>query len=121
MEQENNYVSKKQLNFALFALIALVISLFGVLYIFLSNKIAQKSEIINDTDVFDEILNDDEQEEKYLVKEVDGKIGIYENGNLVRMLDIYVFTLPEKDQKLLKSGIIASTIEELESIISSYY
>ena len=61
--------------------------------------------------------------EKYLkfAKEYEGKIGIFsEDGNLEKTIDVYVKTLPETDQRLLREGIILFSEDELRSLIEDY-
>ena len=57
----------------------------------------------------------------YTVKEFDGKIGVFLNGDFQYVIDTYVFTLPEQDKKLLQKGINASSLQELDDILSCYY
>ena len=61
------------------------------------------------------------KEGEFVLKEYNGKIGVYENESLIYTLDIYVFTLPEVDKQLLKDGIIVSTKEKLYELIEEYY
>lgn len=126
MEQENQYISKKAFNFSIITLIVIVLSLFFATYYVLSNKF---STIEDDEPVFDEITDDNNiipennsstSHKPYKLQTTEGKIGIYENDILIETLDIYTFTLPKNDQKLLLDGISASTKEELDLIISSY-
>ena len=56
----------------------------------------------------------------YTVKEHEGRVGIYENGELTYLLDVYTKTLPKSDRDLLKEGIMAYSEAELQKIIEDY-
>ena len=56
----------------------------------------------------------------YMVKEHEGRVGIYENGELAYLLDVYTKTLPKSDRDLLKEGIMAYSKAELKKIIEDY-
>ena len=56
-----------------------------------------------------------------MLKEYNGKIGVYENNALVYTLDTYIFTLPEIDKQLLREGIITVDKTELYELIEEYY
>lgn len=59
----------------------------------------------------------------YTVKELDGKIAIFENGNNepLRVLESpFVHDLPSFDRQLLKEGIIAHNESELIEILEDY-
>ncbi len=59
--------------------------------------------------------------DKYTVKEYNDKIAIFKENcdDPVKSLDVYVFTLPESDRKMLKNGF--EIIEdEIESVIEDY-
>ena len=74
----------------------------------------------NDIPIFEETPSD-ETIDIYCLKDYNGKIGIYKNNSLVYTLDVYVFTLPEEDKKLLTEGIEVSNKEELYDLIEIYY
>ncbi len=62
-----------------------------------------------------------EQETVYTVREYMDKIGIFlQDGTLVRVLDVYVKTLPEADERLLKEGIEIIGKKQLNEIIQDY-
>lgn len=50
------------------------------------------------------------------------KIGVYAKGTdeLLKVLDVYVATLPQFDQELLENGIDVSSERELVSLIEDY-
>ena len=63
----------------------------------------------------------EEPSEGYLVKEYQGKIGIFStDGLLLEIIDTYVKTLPEADRTLLGEGISVKTREELNSLVEDY-
>lgn len=121
MEQETKEIQDKQYFRAIFIFSIILLSLFGIFYFLISNKITQSiSEIKNsDIPVFEENVEDTEK--IYILKEYNGKIGIFENEALIYTLDTYIFTLPENDKKLLSEGIVVSTQEELYELLEQYY
>ncbi|MDR0930430.1 MAG: BofC C-terminal domain-containing protein [Clostridiales bacterium] len=56
----------------------------------------------------------------YLIKEYNGAIGIYENGDLSRIIDVNIKTLPANDIKELQQGIEVGSKEELAEILENY-
>ena len=60
-------------------------------------------------------------QEEYTVKSHEGKIGIfYKEDTLIRIIDVYVKTLPKADQTLLEKGLLVTNEAELRSIIEDY-
>ena len=67
------------------------------------------------------ISNTVQTEESYVVKDVDGLIGVFDSdGRLLYTLDVYTKTLPAADRALLKKGISASNRKELYEILGDY-
>lgn len=125
MEQNNDYedfVGKKQFIVSLVIIIAVAVTLFLTIFLLLNNRISKLHENTptEQAPVFNE-TNSSVFEDQYLIKEFDGKIGVYKNGDFQYALDVYVFTLPEYDKKLLFQGIKVSSEQELNDILSSYY
>lgn len=118
MEQENSEKLIIRLSIIFFSV---VITLLVGNYILIDRKIDNAVDKIVEQNqpVFDETVVD--LEKTYTLKEYNGKIGVYENDSLMYVLDTYVFTLPEKDKKLLNSGISVSTKEELYKLLELYY
>ena len=125
--EENVIVEKKIFIFSLFLLTILIISSILLSYLLLSNKIMEMNKIeqITEPDIpaYENIENDYEEELPivYILKEYNGKIGVYENNALIYTLDTYVFTLPEMDKQLLRDGIVISDKNELLNLIEEYY
>ena len=59
---------------------------------------------------------------RYLVKDVGGKVNVFENGKNepTKILDKPTNILPEYDQKLLKEGIYLENIEQLDRLLEDY-
>lgn len=59
---------------------------------------------------------------KYLLKEYNGKIGIFETGSdtPIQIIDIPINTLPEEDIKSLKLGIRVKDVDALNKIIEDF-
>ncbi len=125
MEQENTeitYVEKKNLNLLLFLHTFFILVGIVVATILISNKITemQIDNTPDDIPTFEE--NDDfDTETYYILKDYNGKIGIYENESLIYTLDKYIFTLPESDKKLLSEGIKVTSQKELYELLEEYY
>ena len=62
------------------------------------------------------------KEYQYLVKDVNGKINVFESGREepIDVLERQTNILPEYDQKLLKEGIYLENIEQLDKILEDY-
>ena len=74
------------------------------------------SEAITETQIENETT-----EFIYTVKSYEGKIGIFtDRGSLVRVLEVYIKTLPKADQNLLEKGVLVTSEAELHSIIEDY-
>lgn len=57
----------------------------------------------------------------YLLTEHDGLIGIFDaSGELVRTLNVFVFTLPEAEREALRVGIPAYSHEEMLRLAAQY-
>lgn len=71
------------------------------------------------------VVADQEKEEvevgsfkKFILREHGGKVAIFSpSGELLRELDIFVRTLPERDRELLREGIEIDSIDDLYSLI----
>lgn len=118
-----NFIDKKQFSISIIFLTFLVITLFGAIFFSLNNKITNlhKEDTNVDVPVFNESVTETPTKDTYMIKEFDGKIGVYKNGDFQYYIDVYVFTLPENEQKLLYQGITTSSEQELSDILSSYY
>ena len=62
----------------------------------------------------------DPEKKEYLVKEFNNKIGIYENNQLIRIIDVDVSSLRTDDVKKLKGGITLETREDLAKFLEDY-
>lgn len=59
--------------------------------------------------------------DSWIVKAHDEQIGIFGlNGELEFVLDVYLFTLPDSDQAILRDGIFVSGRERLTALIEDY-
>ena len=122
MEQEIKVTKKdsKILMLIIISLNLIIILMLSIGLYFLGNRLNElKNTPENDLPAFEE--TEPKPSDTYTLKDYNGKIGIYQNDSLVYTLDVYVFTLPEKDKKLLNEGITFSNIEELYSAIEEYY
>ena len=78
------------------------------------------SESVPDTTEETEIDTETERTQ-YTIKSYEGKIGIFtENDTLVRVIDVYIKTLPKADQRLLEKGFSVIDEAELRAIIEDY-
>lgn len=118
-EEKETYVEKRYFYFTVF-LLALFMAASVMTCMFITDSKIQK---FNDSikDVSIPVIETSDEKTYYEVKEYNGKIGVFENGSMVYTLDVYVFTLPEGDKKLLSVGIRADSQEELYRILEEYY
>ena len=118
-----NFIEKKHFSLSIIFLTVITMTLFIITYFTLNNRISNMSEknITADKPVFNESITAESVENSYMIKEFEDKIGVFKNGDFQYYLDVYIFTLPEKEQKLLNQGIVVSSEQELFDILSSYY
>ena len=123
--EENVYIEKRIFVFSSFLLSVLVISSIFLIYLLLSNKISRINTFDSSTEpdipAYENIDDNKTQEITYMLKEYNGKIGVYENEALVYTIDTYVFTLPETDKQLLRDGIVTADKIELYELMEAYY
>ena len=123
--EENVYIEKRIFVFSSFLLSVLVISSIFLIYLLLSNKISRINTFDSSTEpdipAYENIDDNKTQEITYMLKEYNGKIGVYENEALVYTIDTYVFTLPETDKQLLRDGIVTANKIELYELMEAYY
>ena len=79
------------------------------------------AEIEKTVTVFKEEQEAAKNEAEYLVKDFNGKVSVFKDGDFQYSLDIYTFTLPKEDKNLLSQGIKASSQQEINDILSCYY
>lgn len=121
MEQETKDIQIKISFKMIFIFSVIMISILAIFYFIITSKVEKtiNTALEPNIPVFDEV--DKEYKTEYILKEYNGKIGIFENDALIYTLNTYVFTLPENDKKLLSEGILASTQEELYELLEYYY
>lgn len=123
MESENTnelYIEKKYFYFTVFLILLLFAASLMTCFFVFDSKLEKIASPKNDTGVLP-VINISEDNDNYEVKEYNGRIGVFEDGSLLYTLDVYVFTLPKSDQKLLSDGIKAESKEELNRILEEYY
>lgn len=63
----------------------------------------------------------DTPQASWVVRAHDEKIGVFDiNGELEYVVDVYLITLPQADQELLKQGIHVSDEAELAALMEDY-
>ena len=61
------------------------------------------------------------QIQEYFIKSYEGKIGVFtEDSTLVRVIDVYIKTLPKADRCLLEKGFSVMGEAELRAVIQDY-
>lgn len=123
MEQKNEFIEKKYFVLTILLLTTIMLILFISSYL-LSNKRIKSIEggaYENVITVFKEESEEASSNDKYIIKDFNGKIGVYKNNDIQYTIDVYIFTLPEKDKNLLSQGIEVSSEQEIEKILSCYY
>lgn len=123
-----NFVLKITAIYAILMLAILVISLWIAFNYSNTNELVTEEIFIQTEYVY--VVKDEPQEsdteaphaEKiYTVHEYMGKIGIFdENGTLIKVLEVYVKTLPEADKRMLSEGFQVVGIKQLNAIIEDY-
>ena len=95
-----------------------VISISIITYTFFALLSVNEVNIINKNEI--EVQN--ENDYKYVVKEVLGKINVFEKGKKTPTIVTEKSTeyLPEYDQKMLKDGIYLYSKKELNKILQDY-
>ena len=89
--------------------------------IFYQNEAKEKETELVYVYVESETIESDTDIKKWLVKEYEGKIGIFDNdGKLLQIIDTYIKTLPMEDRSLLREGIEICDEASLYSIIEAY-
>ena len=124
MEQDNQFIEKKQWALSFMLMIALTLILFTATFILLNSRIEKVNNKIKEEalPVYKETMTTITNEENYTIKNFNDKIGIYLNGDFQYCIDnILISTLPEKDKQLLSDGINVTSKQELYEIISAYY
>lgn len=86
------------------------------------NKKTESKNIKTDSETKEKKENYNENNYKYVVKEVEGKIAVFENGknSPIETLEKEVEYLPEYDKKILKDGIYVETAQELNKVLEDY-
>lgn len=126
MDRKNyngDFIEKKKFILSLVAVVIIAVTLFAAAFVMINDRISTlhtNAELL-DKPVFNDSDTGTDKEIQYTIKEFDGRIGVFENGDFQYLVDIYVFTLPENDKKLLSKGISVSSEKELNDILSSYY
>ena len=66
--------------------------------------------------------DEDKNDYKYVIKEINGKIRVFENGKNtpIQTLEKEVEYLPEYDKKILKDGIYVESNQELNKVLEDY-
>ena len=66
-------------------------------------------------------LKTETQIQEYFIKSYEGKIGVFtEDSTLVRVIDVYIKTLPKADRRLLEKGFSVMGEAELRAVIQDY-
>lgn len=123
-----NFVLKITAIYAILMLAILVISLWIAFNYSNTNELVTEEIFIQTEYVY--VVKDEPQgteteaqntEKIYTVREYMGKIGIFdENGTLIKVLEVYVKTLPEADKRILEEGFDVVGEKQLNSIIEDY-
>ena len=63
----------------------------------------------------------EEEKNMYNIRAYEGKIGIFsEEGKLLKILEVYIKTLPEADREMLEKGFYVIGEDDLHAIIEDY-
>ena len=124
-QNENGvYIEKRHLIISMLITFVTVLTLFLITFILLNNRISKlhENQMIEEKPAFkNESTQVCVEEDYFTIKEFEGKIGVYKNGDFQYLVDVFVFTLPPEDKKSLSLGITVSSEQELLDILSCYY
>jgi hypothetical protein len=56
----------------------------------------------------------------YIIREHNSRIGVYENNELIRIVDVKISSLGAQDARMLREGIEVRTLEEVAEILEDY-
>ena len=123
-----NLILKITAIYAILMIVILVVSLWFVFNSRDTNEVVIEESSIQTEYVYvvkDEIKDTEtettENEKIYLVREHMNKIGIFdESGTLIKVLEVYVKTLPEADKRMLEEGFEIVGEKQLNAIIEDY-
>ena len=126
MDKENengDFIDKRQFIISVIIGLITVVTLFLTAFLMINNRITKlhEKETVIEKPVFKDENTDVTVEEYYTIKEFEGKIGVFKNGDFQYLVDVFVFTLPDEDKKSLSLGITVSSEQELLDILSCYY
>ena len=82
---------------------------------------SDNNSVINNESI--QNISQESREVLYVMKSVDGKIGVFEpesNEPLYTLNEVHLKSLPQYDQKLLNTGIKIYSEKELKSLIEDY-
>ena len=83
-------------------------------------QILQMEEVEAAT-VDEEVLLPELPEEiTYMIREHDSRIGVFQNGELIRIVNVDLTQLRERDARMLREGISAASLEEVAEILEDY-
>lgn len=102
----------------IYSIISLIFTTITVSTIFSLIVAIKKYNVNHNT----KIINNNQQPYKYLVKDIGGKINIFENNSTKpkMILEKPTIFLPEFDRKLLSNGIYINNTNELNNLIEDY-
>ena len=69
-----------------------------------------------------EAITEENENFKYLIKELEGKINVFQVGKEKPLITLEkeIEYLPEYDQKMLKNGIYVENLEKLNKVLEDY-
>ena len=123
-----NFILKITAIYAIAMLLILVISLIIVFKTHNTTEVINQEKLIQTEYIY--VVKDEptdaetetvDTEKIYTVRAHMGKIGIFDqNGTLIKVLEVYVKTLPEADKRMLEEGFEVIGTKQLNAIIEDY-
>lgn len=83
-------------------------------------KIAQMSETVQAETITPSSSPSPSKLSSFIIKEYNNKIGVYENDELIRIVDINISSLREEDVKLLQEGITTNSKQDALQMIEDF-
>ena len=121
--ENGDFIDKRQITISMLFVTITLLTVFLIAFFMINYRITSLHKEIanNEQPVFNNTTTNTSTDSTYMLKDFEGRIGVFKNGDFQYLVDVYVFTLPENEQKLLHQGIITSSEQELLDILSSYY
>ena len=107
---------------SVYAICGLILLAFAFKFAFLKNKNSDEELVENSINSINVTNSQPVEEYKYLLKEFNGKLAVFENGEKApkMIFDVSIDSLPEVDALALKNGLKIKNEQELNDRIEDF-